>query len=620
MLLIVSMVLAGAGTIYAWQETRTPLSLFEGYMHYPLDRDRNLGDSNVDVHYWSGAYTRFATQAYGNKCTNNTSCTAGNTTTIITTTNGQITLPNACCTSCGPTDKESLASLYFGKSTFTFEQAFNNAFIIPGSVINPFVILTPVTFNLDYREQGVWFGATFSGRFGCDRQWNTGVRVRAPYRDIKVEPLGGNPITTAAVSETTSNLDNLFQQRQESINVGTKGATQNTFAARLDLLDVLNRVSFNVNGNPVPLVVYPATDIQIASQAIGGVTSSNPPTANAPFVSVIESSNGMLPTSVRWADIPANGATVLAGDGSGLSNLQRGRVASDISYAALSGNPVATSKLYVVPNVGDVGDPDQASVLPGAQTIFTNITAAMQSIGANGSSLVDFVNQVGLNPFYGSTSGFGDLNFELFLGHDWKDWGYLEGRIWVTAPTGIKVQNPLNILKFPTGNNGHPEIGLGIAGGIEKLRYFAFNFDAYYIWVTPANNNVAAPFAGSMVKNIGPCVPGKTSWTYGIIDLNMNIVNPYCECMGVMFGYQAYIKSRDKLTLCVNETMDWAGNIAPLDPCVYTANTDRVANRIRTETFFSGECITTFLGFEATVSGKNIPAEVDIHIGLDVYF
>ncbi len=619
---MLGLVLAGAGTMQAWQETRTPLSLFEGYMHYPLDRDReDLNDWNLDTHFWTGAYWRSANKAYGNDCNQNNICSAGNATTIITTTKGQIAIPNACCTSCGPTQKESLASLYFGQSTFTFEQAFANAFIPNGSNINPFVILTPVTINVDYREQGVWFGATFSGRFGCEKQWNTGVRIRAPFRDIKVEPLCGNPITNAAVSENASNLDNLFQQRKESIEVGNLAATQNTFAARLDLLDVLNRVSFNVNGNAVPLVVYPATDIQIASQNMsGGITQAGTPTINAPSVSFIESANSTLPSSVRWADVPSNGSTVVLGDGSGLSNLERGRVASDVSYAALSGNHTAASKLYVVPNVGDVGDTNQALLLPAAQTIFTNITTALEALGSNGNSIADFVSQVGLNPCYGTTSGFGDLNFEFFFGHDWKDWGYLEGRLWVTAPTGVKVKNPLNILKFPTGNNGHPEVGLGIAGGIEKLRYLAFNFDAYYIWVTPASNNVAAPFAGATVKNIGPCVPGKTSWQYGIIDLNVNIINPCCECMGVMFGYEAYIKSRDKLTLCTSSTMDWAGNVEPLNACVYTADTDRVANRIRTETFFHGECITTFLGFEATVSGKNIPQEVDFHIGLDVYF
>lgn len=614
--------LACASAINAWQETRTPLSLFEGYMHYPLDRDRDLNDYNIDAHFWTGIYFRTANHAFGNSCVNNTYCNAGETATIITTTNkGQITIPNACSTSCEPTHRESLASLYFGKSTFTFEQAFANAFIPAGSAINPFVILTPVTLNVDYREQGVWFGLNLSGRFGCDKQWNTGVRIRAPYRDIKVSPLCGNPITNAAVSENASNLDNLYQTRKESIEVGNVGATQNTFAARLDLLDVLNRVNFNVNGGPVPLVVYPATDIQIASQNMsGGIAQAGTPTANAPSVSFIESANSKLPSSVRWADVPSNGSTVVLGNGSGLSNLERGRVASDIPYAALSGNQAAASTLYVVPNVGGVGDPNQALLLPAANTIFTNIAAAVQSMGSNGNSIADFVNQVGLNACYGNTSGFGDLNFEFFMAYDWKDCGYLEGRLWIMAPTGVRVQNPLNIFKFPTGNNGHPEVGLGIAGGISKLQYLAFNFDAYYIWVTPAKNNVAAPFTGALVKNIGPCVPGKTSWQYGIIDLNVNFINPYCECMGVMVGYEAWLKSHDKLKLCSTSTTDWAGNVEPLNPCVYTANSDRVANRIRTETFFNGECISTFLGFEATVSGKNIPAEIDFHIGLDIYF
>jgi hypothetical protein len=184
--LIFALVLPAA-RIASWQETRTPLSLFEGYMHYPLDRDRESNDYNVDVHFWTGIYFRTATHAFGNGCATDNLC-SNNTATIITTTRGQVTLPNACCpSSCDQGNKESLASLYFGQSTFTFEQAFAYASIPQGSSINPFVILTPVTLNVDYREQGVWFGTTLSGRFGCNKQWNTGVRIRAPFRDIRVQ-------------------------------------------------------------------------------------------------------------------------------------------------------------------------------------------------------------------------------------------------------------------------------------------------------------------------------------------------------------------------------------------------------------------------------------------------
>lgn len=615
---IVSLALATIGTIKAWQETRTPLSLFEGYMHYPLDRDReDLNDWNLDAHFWTGLYWRNASNAFGNGCNDNNVCSAGNATTIITTTNGQIAIPNACCVSCDSTRKESLASLYFGQSTFTFEQAFANAIIPQGSTINPLVSLVPITINVDYREQGAWFGLTLSGRFGCDKQWNTGVRIRAPFRDIKVEPLCGNPVTNA---DAANPIENLYQQRVESIQVGAAAPqTNNVFAARLDALELLNRVNFNVNDGTVPMVTYPSTDILIAGQnASGAVPSGGPVSDLAPFLGIIESSNGAIPSSVRWADTPSNSTTVVNGDGSGLANLQRGRIASDISYASLDSNQAAQSRLFVVPNVQNSGASTPGALSPSANTVYTTLTNAFNNLSQ--TSLDDFVNQVGLNPCYGSTTGFGDLNFEFFFGHDWKDCGYLEGRLWITAPTGVKVKNPLNILQFPTGNNGHPEIGLGIAGGVDMLRYLAFNCDAYYIWVTPANNNVAAPFNGATIKNIGPCVPGKTSWQYGIIDLNMNIINPMCECMGMMIGYQAYLKGRDKLTLCNGQTRDWAGNLEPLNVCVYEQNTDRVANRIRTETFFHGECITTFLGFVGTVSGKNIPQEYDFHIGLDVYF
>ncbi len=588
-------VLAFAGTVHAWQETRTPLSLFEGYMHYPLDRDRELNDFKLDTHFWTGIYFRTAPNAY-NSCGDN-----------ITSNS-----PCAC-----PGSKASLASLYFGKSTFTFEQAFANSFIPQGTVINPLVLLEPVTINIDYREQGVWFGTNFSTRFGCDDRWNAGLRIRIPFRDIKVEPLCGNPITNA---DSTNPAAALYQQRVESITVDSVSITQNVFAARLDALTVLNRVAIDTTGAAVPLVNYTPTggDITVAAQGLsGGIEAAAPVTALQPPLAFIESANGSAPVSVRWADIPANGATVVKSDGSGLSNLQRGRTASNVSYAALGADQAAQAQLWLVPNVQNGGT--TAGVLaPTANTVYATLTNAFNAL-AN-SSLADFTNQVGLNVCYGNTRGMGDLNMELFLGYDWIDYGFAEGRLWVTAPTGIKVQDPLQALKFPTGNNGHPEVGLGMAAGVEKLRYLTFNFDAYYIWVLSTCNNIAAPFAGATVKNIGPCIPAKTAWKYGIVDLNVNVINPCYECMGVMFGYQAYIKGKDHIQVYNTTATDFAGRQEPLNTCLLTQNSDRVAHRIRTETFFNGECMNTFLGFVATVAGKNIPAEVDFHIGLDVYF
>lgn len=251
----------GVGTsLHTWQETRSPLSLYEGYMHYQLDRDRELNEFNVDTHFWTGIYFRTAPNAYNDGC--------GDTTTP----------GDRCC----PGRKESLATLYFGESTFTFEQAFNNAVIPAGSSVNPFAILSPITINVDYREQGVWFGTTISTRFGCNNQWSVGLRARVPFRDIKVEPLCGNPITNSA---TENNPASFVQQRQESIQVGESSTvTQNAFAARLDVLNVLNRIGYNVDGTTIPMVTYPASDILIAGQnASGGLPTAGPTSPVAPL-------------------------------------------------------------------------------------------------------------------------------------------------------------------------------------------------------------------------------------------------------------------------------------------------------------------------------------------------
>lgn len=442
-----SILLLAVPFVSAWQETRVPLSLWEGYMHYPLERDRELNDFGLDIDFWTGLYWRTAPNAYNNNC-------------------GGTTLVDDCC--CG--SKESLGQLYFGQETFMLSQAFANSTVpAAGTITNPFVSTSPLTINVDYREQGVWFGTALGTRFGCENEWSTGLRIRIPFRDIQVVPRCGNPVETAA----------------------------------------------------------------------------------------------------------------------------------------------------------------------------------LDSLASNTGSILAFTNQVGLNACYGNTRGMGDLNPELYFGYDWTDWGYLEGRLGFIAPTGIKVYNPAQILKFPTGNNGHPEVMLGVAGGIERLRYLMFNFDFYYSFVTPSSNSVATPFSGACVKNVGPCIVGDTSWSWGLCNVNINLINPYYECMGVMFGYQAYFKQKDKLTLCetraftcvtdlsdisvcslqcdtmtvgTTQALDWANTLQLIDTSVYTRDTDRVAHRIRTETFFEGTCFNAFLGFVATVGGKNVPAEVDFHVGLDVYF
>ena len=348
--------------------------------------------------------------------------------------------------------------------------------------------------------------------------------------------------------------------------------------------------------------------------------SAGPLTTTAPFLSVIQSNNGTVPTSVRWADVPANGSTVVAGDGSGLSNLARGRIAHDIDYAALSGDKVAQSHLYVVPNVGGVGSGvgTQGIVLPAAQTVFTNIAKSISSVAEE--TVSDSIDQFGLNFAYGDTRGMGDTDMELFLAYDAPGKGYAEGRFGVIAPTGIKVRNPLNVLQNPTGNNGHPEVRIASAFGCDYITYLKFNADFAYSWVVKAGNNIAAPFEGATVKNIGPCVRAHTWWQYFVGNLNMTLVNPYNNSMGLMLGYEAYVKSKDHVELACNNAQDFLGTCAPLDPCVFTKATDRVAHKIRLETFLDDERYNIFLGFTAVVAGKNIANDTDFHIGLDIYF
>jgi hypothetical protein len=594
----IALLLVAMPLMHGWSETRTPLSLYRGpisfqnYFDWRRDEQTEEGcTKKVFGDYWTALYNRYAPDAFGDS-----SC-------------------GACDHDLHFSNKEPLSTLYFGKACFRVAEAFANGVVSPGSLVNPFVTISTVCPRFTYNEKGAWFGGQAMVRWGCDDAWCAGIRIRAPYCEIdvaeKCSDFGENSITP-------SDLANLYQTRVETITVGSTTQPNLVFAARLDFLEALQLDYFTNTGATIPFVQYPATDITFAGQVgSGGRSSVQAVTPVAPFLALIDSTDGSMPTSVRWGDVPSNGTTVVQGDGSGLIDLQRGRVANDINYAPLAANVAAQKQLFLVPNVGGVGSPTPGQILGGAQTVYSALSDAISSIQP---SVLTFFAQHGIDFCNGRTVGLGDTDFELYLGHLFGDCSWLEGRLGVVAPTGVKVKNPLEVLRQPTGNNGHVELRIGMGAGVQHCRYMRFDMNMAYSWVLRAANVFAAPFVGATVKNLAPCVGGKSSWQHFEANFNWTFLNPRCDCMGVLIGYQAYVKNADKICLNAVQVADFNGNLQTVNPEILMQNTYRMANKVKTEAFFNGECMDIFLGFTSVVSGKNIAHETDMHIGINVRF
>lgn len=559
----------------------TPVNDYFLHWHRPIDNCLGLL-----VEGWGGGYSRSAFSAYGNRSCNN-GC--------------QLEQKNP---------KVPLTQLIFGKPDFTLAETFPNGIPDGTAATNPFVSIATLSPRFSWDEKGAFFGAHI-GKRSCDDSVRYGVRIRLPYREIKMTPdCSGSEIAGIAISDDT--LSDVFQTRQETITDPLN--TNEVFAARLDFLSALQRIAF---GSPEALVQYPATgDILIAQQAMsGGVPTGGVATPNAPAVSVIGSANGAVPTSVRWGDqTTAAFGTVLQGDGSGVPNLQRGRVASDTNYTALGANTTAQGHLFVVPNL----DPTTNQLTNGANVIFAEITAAVSSF--SNSSIIDFIDETGLDFCNRNSRGLGDLDLEWYAQYEWCQGAWFGGILGFRIPTAHKLNNPVQALRQPLGNNGHLEIRPGFEFGYEGCSWLRLRAEIMYSFVLKSREILAAAFEGSTVRGINPCAPACVSWQYMIGHFDLMFLNPRNQCMGFTIGYEPYVKRADKVCFTHKQGFDLGGVAHDLDATIIKQNTKRVAHKIRTEIFTNTECVNIFAGFDAVVAGKNITKDTDMYIGLLITF
>lgn len=520
-----------------------------------------------------------------------------------------------CCDDCANNtrNKAPWSTLLFGQSDFRLVQAFPGANVGTDLPKNPFVSISTLTPRFEYSEAGAIFMAQLGTTFTvCDADYRTGLRARLPIREFLVaDPCGAGDIT----GET---LDDVWQERMETIGTGAAAKTNTVFAGRLDFLSSLTRVwSFNPTITGQPMVVY-GTAATNTTMATDIVDDAIVPSTGHPIVQVIARPDGTVPANDQWGYYTVLAQPVLAGNGSGVPADARGVFQFPTDYTTLSGDPVAQSKLFVVPSIIDPTGATPNQIVDGANQLMGAVDAAIKSLDG---SVTDFYQEVGLNFCNGHNQGLGDLDLELYLGRNWgcnNDW-WTDLTFGVRCPTGHELCNCLDLVKLPLGNNKHTEIRVGAAAGWNTCDWVKFMLHGSYSWALKHHERVAAPFKGATVKNIGPCIDADVKWGYFLGDFDISFFTN--DCCGFDLGYELYYKRCDDICLCAKTATDWAGRTEQLlDPAVLARNTKQMGHKAKVGIFtIIGDCEIGG-GWSTYFAGYNMPRETDWYLRMGVSF
>jgi hypothetical protein len=601
------------GALTETREIRTPLivgsNTFRGYQHYPLPWPTTK-EMCADVNFWGAGLHRATDKAFING-----------------------------------TNTQSLSGLFFGQTTFTIA----NAFATGATITNPFFIFSQITPTFDYTEDTAFFGADVRWVFGCDCEYNVGIRGYIPFRAIKVAL-----DDCCLLAETLENVMDLERELVDDEGTADPSCGQWTinraFAYRLDFLAAL---SMEVNNPTNKLVNFanPKTMPSPNDITINNIDVTNiGPDANAVDqnpIYVFRSDTGAPPapfTLRQSANTPCtppvgsvNALPFLAADGSNLANGQAARFEAGVNYTPLGAN-VATQRLLWILPTGET-TAGQVEVPPG----HTNDQGQVDGVfdisagGKNIRSIVDAILALPTDPDVISSLAalgvtfatqrryqVGDLAAEIYVNRRWCNW-FGELAFGARFPTGRTISatdvGNLLIAQTPAGNDGHFEVRGGIILGWDPTEWFAMKIDGYYNGALRKRENVAAAFTGATVKNIGPAVKADISWQYFVGDVDFTFMVPcICPELGFDAGYQFYWKSTDRVKFTQTTATDFSGNTSPLSAAVLKMNTNQWAHKVKAEFFQTVWGWQLFAGFAHTFAGKNAMRDTDWYIGFKAYF
>jgi hypothetical protein len=543
---------------------------------------------------------------------------------------------SACCDDRGRDHLAPLAALWFGQSSFVAEQAFAGGMITNITDLEdyPFLAFSTISPQFTYYEKGAWLGARGEFRVGAENTWAVGFRASLPFKEIEV--VQHFDFGVDGLNGIETGLANVYKETNLAVDANRTN-NQVDYAYRLDFLNALIRPSFT---NPKPVLIF-GTGATPNITAVGGIfvgsNTDTPGVGNQPPAYVIKSSSGALPTPQQLplvsgvysfakqqsqvsGSLPANGAGV---DGSTYY------FDAASNYAAALGTSRATqATLFLVPRMYNNGN-DSATGKPA--TLSANANSIRNVIDellgqfnvANAASAVSFLADICGTDLsrYERVIGIGDLNTEFYFGYgpENKKW-YANGILGVLFPTAKNDKNPNRVYYQPTGNHKHVEGKIGIEGGYKFCRYFALKGDFFYSHAFKRDENIAAPFKGATVKNIGAPVKAQISWDAFLGHLDATLINPYNKDLVFGVGYEGYYKRKDRIQLQQASTTDCLGNMQPLDATVLEHNSDTVSHKIRAEISHRISYFEFTLAASHVVAGRNVMQETEAHIGTAIYF
>jgi hypothetical protein len=551
------------------RDIRNPLPLWWGPYHWITIPKETEGCWNVDA--WGAGYVRSARDIFRDRETTKT---------------------------------ENLDAAFFNQEDFVGVNAFPPGEFDP---LNPFLQFSVISPRVSYNERGAFFGITIDKVFGCDCEWNLGLRATMPYRDVETE------LDSCCANFENGSLEQVRQLENERVQNENGGFTtiNKAFAYRMDFLASLFQT---VNGpNQQPLIkFFDPTVNSITIDTIAVSDNNNNP------VHLFDRSNGTVPPppfTLRQSVV--NTLPFLGANGAPLGNNQRARFQAGVDYTPFHFSPANLRQWWLVPTGNNISGPNTFAIVADARTIENDIESLILTF--QNTSAVAFFQHLGFDFNTQRTIGVGDLNLELYLHRYWCDFcGEL--LLGVRAPTGKKINNPNLIFKQPTGNNGHWEPYIGFIAGWEGLDWLHIKGDGRYYYVVSAKEKIAATFRGATVKGLGPTVDADISWQWFIGNVDFTFY-PRCNPMvGIDLGYQVYVKGKDRVDFILGHAIDLLGNPAVLDPGVAEKRTDIVAHRIRAEIFHQACNAEIFGGWMHTFAGKNAMKDTDLYLGLMIYF
>ena len=508
----------------------------------------------------------------------------------------------------------SLSELLFGKSNFRHAESFPDA---TSSVLsNPFVGMAVVNPTLEYIEKGAVVGATLQKR-SPSKKLRFGARARLPFKSVTMTEQA-NVMNNASISESLNDVRRLVGAESCDNNAGTdQRIVTPSYAYRMDFLSQLPAA---YGGTTMMMTFGDAVNkVLIAGQNICGAAITNLP------VAVRYSSDGSVPAAGSMAVSNAlTGAAALPATGAGASAAGMYFNDTNTYYGStnLAGLTDNQRKLFVVPVFID-----GSGILNNNAMLISNAIENM--VSQSSQSIKDYWDAQGISFADRTKTGLGNLDTELFIGYEFLGDVFGEVNLGIVWPTDRKVDPTKDMLYQPTGNNGHFELRGGGDMYWDCFEWLRLSMDSAYSFVLPRKEDVALPFKGATVKNIGPGTKAPVSWQYFKGAVNLIFFHPDDAGIRMKTGYELYYKTKDKVSLAegtgikkvgnVYQGKDFEGNWAELDKEVIRNKTNQVAHKLTNE--FSvqlREKCEGFGGFSYVFAGKNAPRELVWHLGVGV--